>query len=116
MLTASESPLFGVLAYHFLGIHARPKWFFQNSAGWWRSPEGDMAGDGHLDTGASFHPAPNAELRADSLGPFPHPGQAPMSFPAGAQDLRIDATAIVGNDQPEMPVRVFDLDFNRSRA
>src|SRR5579862_7784772 len=74
-----------------------------------------MAGNGHLNPGTRPGAAPYAQMSADSLGPLPHPAQAPVSFTAGTHHLRIDTAAIVANHQPELPLEVHNLDLDRSR-
>src|SRR5580692_490216 len=71
-----------------------------------------MAGNGELHLGSGRGAAPYVEFSADSLCAFAHAGQAPMSFPSGQQQLRIDSAPIVAHHHSELAGRVFELNLD----
>lgn len=68
-----------------------------------------------LDLRAGSHRAPDFELSAGVLSALAHALQAPATFPASLDQVRIDSGSIVPNPHPQKTLGVLDLRFNFGR-
>src|SRR5271166_2696623 len=75
-----------------------------------------MTGNGQFDLCSSRSAAQNSESRAYSFGPLAHPRQSPVPVASGVEYLRVDPTAIVAYEKPQMAGRIFEFNLDIARA
>jgi hypothetical protein len=71
-----------------------------------------MPRDAQLDFGSTGGAAPDFDFGAYSFGPFADAGKAPMPVSSGLQNFRVDAAAVIADQNPQLTIRVFEFDFD----
>ena len=68
--------------------------------------------EGEFDFGAGVGSGPDAEAGADVGGAFAHDTQAPVGFAAGAEELGVDACAVVADGYAQLAGGIFEFDLD----
>ena len=74
--------------------------------------ERKACGHAQFDLSSECNPAQDAQSGSNTLGPFSHALETPVSTPSPAQLLRIDPAPVVAYGDAQLGGAVFDLCFD----
>src|SRR4051812_5489258 len=88
--------------------------FLPQTGGWMFI--GDLAGDCQLHFGSSLGAAEEFKTGIDEFGALTHPDNPPVTLASGTKNLRVDAFAVVANEDVKISGVVLDLDLDAGGA